>query len=123
MEVDLPRNEEFYAELKKRVEKSFSEHSGFALVYGRPYCGRKKFIRRLAKDLRAETYIVTTVGPDIITSPDFERIKGQQVMEEIILSYGRDFNAVYAHSDEMAIGAIQALKAANTGAAYCEVNH
>ena len=44
---------------------------------------------------------------------DFERIKGQQVMEEIILSYGRNFNAVYAHNDEMAIGAIQALKAAN----------
>jgi ribose transport system substrate-binding protein len=44
---------------------------------------------------------------------DFERIKGQDVMEDIILSYGKDFNAVYAHSDEMAIGAIQALKAAN----------
>jgi ribose transport system substrate-binding protein len=44
---------------------------------------------------------------------DFERITGQDVMEDIILSYGRDFNAVYAHSDEMAIGAIQALKAAN----------
>lgn len=44
---------------------------------------------------------------------DYERIKGQKVMEEIILSYGRDFNAVYAYSDEMAIGAIQALKAAN----------
>ncbi|MDC7227733.1 MAG: ABC transporter substrate-binding protein [Spirochaetales bacterium] len=44
---------------------------------------------------------------------DFERIKGQRVMEEIILSYGRNFNVVYAHNDEMAIGAIQALKAAN----------
>ncbi len=44
---------------------------------------------------------------------DFERIKGQDVMEDIILSYGKDFNAVYAHNDEMAIGAIQALKAAN----------
>lgn len=44
---------------------------------------------------------------------DFERITGQDVMEDIILSYGQDFNAVYAHSDEMAIGAIQALKAAN----------
>ena len=44
---------------------------------------------------------------------DFERIKGQRVMEEIILTYGKDFDAVYAHNDEMAIGAIQALKAAD----------
>jgi ABC-type sugar transport system substrate-binding protein len=43
---------------------------------------------------------------------DFERITGQIVMEQIILTYGREFDAVYAHNDEMAIGAIQALKAA-----------
>lgn len=42
---------------------------------------------------------------------NFERLEGQKVMEEIILSIGRDFDAVYAHNDEMAIGAIQALKA------------
>lgn len=54
-------------------------------------------------------------GMDVVAwdYADFERITGQDVMEDIILSYGRDFNAVYAHSDEMAIGAIQALKAAN----------
>ena len=59
--------------------------------------------------------IDTIEGMEIVASDfaDFERIKGQNVMEDIILSYGRDFNAVYAHSDEMAIGAIQALKAAN----------
>jgi len=42
----------------------------------------------------------------------FERLEGQKVMEEIILSLGRGFDVVYAHNDEMAIGAIQALKAA-----------
>ncbi len=42
---------------------------------------------------------------------NFERLEGQKVMEDIILSVGRDFDAVYAHNDEMAIGAIQALKA------------
>ncbi|HAK46048.1 MAG TPA: sugar ABC transporter substrate-binding protein [Spirochaeta sp.] len=59
--------------------------------------------------------IEQTEGMKIVISEyaDFERIKGQRVMEEIILSYGRDFNVVYAHNDEMAIGAIQALKAAN----------
>ena len=51
----------------------------------------------------------------VITSEfaDFERIKGQKAMEEIILSFGKGFDALYAHNDEMAIGAIQALKAAN----------
>lgn len=44
---------------------------------------------------------------------DYERILGQKAMEEVILSYGTDFDAVYAHNDDMAIGAIQALKAAN----------
>lgn len=43
---------------------------------------------------------------------NFERLEGQKVMEDIILSIGRKFDAVYAHNDEMAIGAIQALKAA-----------
>jgi ribose transport system substrate-binding protein len=42
----------------------------------------------------------------------FERLEGQKIMEEIILSLGRGFDAVFAHNDEMAIGAIQALKAA-----------
>jgi ABC-type sugar transport system substrate-binding protein len=42
----------------------------------------------------------------------FERLEGQKVMEEIILAIGPTFDAVYAHNDEMAIGAIQALKAA-----------
>lgn len=42
----------------------------------------------------------------------FERLEGQKVMEEIILSLGRGFDVVFAHNDEMAIGAIQALKAA-----------
>lgn len=43
---------------------------------------------------------------------NFERLEGQKVMEDIIIKLGRSFNAVYAHNDEMAIGAIQALKAA-----------
>ncbi len=53
-------------------------------------------------------------GMEIIASEfaNFERITGQIVMEQIILTSGREFDAVYAHNDEMAIGAIQALKAA-----------
>ncbi len=43
---------------------------------------------------------------------DFSRAKGQQVMQNLAQSLGAGFTAVYAHNDEMALGAIQALKAA-----------
>lgn len=45
-------------------------------------------------------------------SGDFLRTQGQKAMEGIILGAGRSMTAVFAHNDEMAIGAIQALKAA-----------
>jgi galactofuranose transport system substrate-binding protein len=43
---------------------------------------------------------------------DFARANGQKVMENIIQAKGKEITAVYAHNDEMAIGAMQALKAA-----------
>jgi ribose transport system substrate-binding protein len=43
---------------------------------------------------------------------DFNRATAQKVMENIIESLGNQITAVYAHNDEMALGAIQALKAA-----------
>jgi len=43
---------------------------------------------------------------------DFSREKAQQVMADIIKSKGKQFNAIYAHNDQMALGAIEALKAA-----------
>jgi ribose transport system substrate-binding protein len=55
-------------------------------------------------------------SPDmkILTSQtgDFSRAEGQKVMENIIQAQGKAITAVYAHNDEMALGAIQALKAA-----------
>ena len=43
---------------------------------------------------------------------NFNRAEGQKVMQNIIQSMGDQITAVYAHNDEMAIGAIQALKGA-----------
>jgi ribose transport system substrate-binding protein len=43
---------------------------------------------------------------------DFTRADGQKVMENFIQAHGKNINFVYAHNDEMAIGAIQAIKAA-----------
>lgn len=43
---------------------------------------------------------------------DFDRQKGLSVMENLIQAKP-DFDAVFAHNDEMALGAVKALKAAN----------
>ncbi len=46
-------------------------------------------------------------------SADFTRAEGQKVMENLIQAHGKNITVVYTHNDEMALGAIQALKAAN----------
>jgi ribose transport system substrate-binding protein len=53
-------------------------------------------------------------GMQIIASQtgDFSRAAGQSVLQNIIQSKGREITAVYAHNDEMALGGIEALKAA-----------
>jgi ribose transport system substrate-binding protein len=43
---------------------------------------------------------------------NFSRATGQGVMQNIAQSLGKKITAVYAHNDEMALGAIQALTAA-----------
>ncbi len=43
-------------------------------------------------------------------SANFTRAEGKKVMENMILTHGDEITAVFAHNDEMAIGAIQALK-------------
>lgn len=45
-------------------------------------------------------------------SGDFRRSQGKEVMEAMLKKYGTEINAVYAHNDEMAIGAIQAIEEA-----------
>jgi len=43
---------------------------------------------------------------------DFTRAKGKEVMEAFLKSEGRSINVLYAHNDDMAIGAIQAIEEA-----------
>jgi galactofuranose transport system substrate-binding protein len=45
-------------------------------------------------------------------SGDFETGKGKEVMETLLQQHGKDVTAVYAHNDNMALGAIEAIKAA-----------
>jgi galactofuranose transport system substrate-binding protein len=43
---------------------------------------------------------------------NFTRAQGQNVMQNLIQAHGKSVTVVYAHNDEMALGAVQALKAA-----------
>ncbi|KYF57794.1 LacI family transcriptional regulator [Sorangium cellulosum] len=45
-------------------------------------------------------------------SGDFTRTKGKAVMETLLAAHKGEINAVYAHNDDMALGAIQAIQAA-----------
>jgi ABC-type sugar transport system substrate-binding protein len=45
-------------------------------------------------------------------SGDFNRTKGKEVMEAFLKARGKEINAVYAHNDDMALGAIQAIEEA-----------
>ncbi|TWT49396.1 ABC transporter periplasmic-binding protein YtfQ precursor [Rubripirellula amarantea] len=51
-------------------------------------------------------------GIEIIAtqSGDFRRSKGKEVMEAMLKKHGDDIDVVYAHNDDMAIGAIQAIE-------------
>jgi ABC-type sugar transport system substrate-binding protein len=43
-------------------------------------------------------------------SGDFRRSQGKEVMEALIKKHGAEISAVYAHNDDMALGAIQAIE-------------
>jgi len=52
-------------------------------------------------------------GMQIIDSQsgDFTRARGKEVMVTFLQKYGKNITAVYAHNDDMALGAIEAVKA------------
>jgi simple sugar transport system substrate-binding protein len=45
-------------------------------------------------------------------SGDFRRSGGKEVMEALLKKHGKAINIVYAHNDDMALGAIQAIEEA-----------
>ncbi|MTI79677.1 MAG: ABC transporter substrate-binding protein [Firmicutes bacterium] len=66
---------------------------------------QKGFVDKLAEVAPEMEIIASQTG-------DFARADGQKVMENLLQSQGDKIDAVYAHNDEMAIGAINAIKAA-----------
>ena len=71
-----------------------------------PAFDRAKGFREILKDHPEMKIIKTQTG-------DFTRAKGKEVMETFLKSpEGKQINALYAHNDDMAIGAIQAIEEA-----------
>jgi galactofuranose transport system substrate-binding protein len=69
-----------------------------------PAIDRKKGFDEAIKACSGMQLIVSQDG-------DFTRVKGRQVAQTLLQSHP-DANAIYAHNDEMAVGAIAAIKAA-----------
>ena len=70
-----------------------------------PAIDRKKGFEEVLEDHPGMTIIKSQSG-------DFTRAKGKEVMEAFLKAEGKRIQAVYAHNDDMAIGAIQAIKEA-----------
>jgi simple sugar transport system substrate-binding protein len=69
-----------------------------------PANDRYKGFREILKDYPEMKIIASESG-------DFTRAKGQEVMGGFLRKYGEDIDALYAHNDDMAIGAIRAIEA------------
>ncbi|MBN9606504.1 MAG: ABC transporter substrate-binding protein [Actinomycetales bacterium] len=65
---------------------------------------------------RAEGFAKAIEGSGIVTldsqTGNFTRADGKTVMEGFLQKYGSDIDLLYAHNDDMALGAIEAIKAA-----------
>jgi ABC-type sugar transport system substrate-binding protein len=68
-----------------------------------PANDRYKGFREILKDYPDMKIIDSQSG-------DFTRAKGKEVMEVFLKKHGKNINALYAHNDDMATGAIQAIE-------------
>jgi ABC-type sugar transport system substrate-binding protein len=69
-----------------------------------PANDRYQGFREILKDYPEMKIIASKSG-------DFTQALGKEVMEEFLQTYGDDIDALYAHNDDMAIGAIKAIEA------------
>ena len=70
-----------------------------------PAIDRKKGFEEIIKDKPKFKILRSQTG-------DFTRAKGKEVMEAFLKAEGKKINVLYAHNDDMAIGAIQAIEEA-----------
>lgn len=89
------------------LAKATNEEAKVAILEGAPGASvatdrQKGFVDTLKSDYPNMEVVASQTA-------NFVRTEGQQVMEQLLQS-NPDINAVYAHNDEMALGAIQAIK-------------
>jgi galactofuranose transport system substrate-binding protein len=70
-----------------------------------PANDRAKGFREILKEFPEMKIIASESG-------DFTHARGKEVMEAFLRQYGSTITAVFAHNDDMALGAIQAIEAA-----------
>ena len=70
-----------------------------------PAIDRKKGFEEVIKDKAKFKVLRSQTG-------DFTRAKGKEVMEAFLKAEGKKINVLYAHNDDMALGAIQAIEEA-----------
>lgn len=100
-----------FVEEGRRAGKAMAEIMGekanivelVGTVGSAPANDRAKGFREYTKDMPDLKIIDSQSG-------DFTRAKGKEVMEAFLKKYGKEINALYAHNDDMAIGAIQAIE-------------
>ncbi|QDT68799.1 ABC transporter periplasmic-binding protein YtfQ precursor [Planctomycetes bacterium MalM25] len=99
-----------YTEGRKAAEWLVKKMDGEAKVVelqgnpgASPTINRFNGFRDVIKDHPGIEIISTQTG-------EFRRSKGKEVMEALLKKHGEEIQAVYAHNDDMAIGAIQAIE-------------
>ena len=70
-----------------------------------PAVDRKTGFHECLKDYPGMQVLASQTG-------DFTRANGKAVMQQLLKTYGKQINALFAHNDDMAIGAIQAIEEA-----------
>lgn len=68
-----------------------------------PANGRYKGFREVLKDYPEMKIIDSESG-------DFTRARGKEVMKDLLQKHGNNITAVFAHNDDMAVGAIEAIE-------------
>ena len=103
------RDEEAGEIAMEQIAKLLNGKGNVVMIEG--YMGQAAQIKRSAG---AKTILSKYPGIKILAqqAADWDRAKGMSLMENWIQSYGDKINAVFAHNDEMGMGALQALEQA-----------
>lgn len=101
------RDEEAGEIAMEQIARLLNGKGNVVMIEG--YMGQAAQIKR---SVGAKTVLDKYPGIKILAqqTADWDRAKGMSLMENWIQSYGDKINAVFAHNDEMGMGALQALE-------------